>query len=75
MKETIRAFFHVDAKSRAVLAMEQAQKRGKSDLSALEIQLKSAEDLLNEISKEIDFSRRQEMLLVEANGKSLKSLP
>jgi hypothetical protein len=69
VKETIRAFFHVDAKSRAAQAMEQAQKLGKSDLSALEIQLKSAEDLLNEISKEIDFSRRQEMILVEANGK------
>jgi len=66
--EAVRAFIHVDSKSRAVQAMESARKIGKSDLSSLDIELKKAEDLLLEISKEIDFSRRQEILLRETAG-------
>lgn len=64
----VRAFIHVDSKSRAVQAMESANKLGQAELSSLDMQLKIAEDLLLEISKEIDFSRRQEILLREAGG-------
>lgn len=64
----IRAFFHVDFKSKSAEAIEIAKKNalGKHDIPQLELQLISAESLLTEISKEIDFARRQENILKEA---------
>ena len=67
----VRVFFHVDFKSRSAQAIENAKKAaavGKGDIPILELQLKAAEDLVTEISKEIDFARRQENLLREAGG-------
>ena len=70
----VRVFFHVDFKSRSAQAIENAKKAaavGKNDIPVLELQLKEAEDLVTEISKEIDFARRQENLLREAGGNYL----
>ena len=45
-----------------------SKKLGKDEIPTLESQLKAAEDTLSEISKEIDFTRRQEVLLRQAGG-------
>lgn len=46
-----------------------SKKVAKEELPALEEMLKNAEDTLGQISKEIDFSRRQEVLLLASGAK------
>jgi len=62
--------FHVEFKSRSAQAIESARKVGKEQLPSLQLQLKSAEDSLMEVSREIDFARRQEALLREAGERT-----
>lgn len=63
---TVRVDFHVDFKSKAAQAIELARKIDKNSLPSLELQLKLAEDLLTDVTKELDFARRQENILREA---------
>ena len=51
-----------------------SKKLGKDEIPTLESQLKAAEDTLSEISKEIDFTRRQEVLLRQAGGNTYISI-
>lgn len=62
---------NIDFKSRSGKQKSGGQPRQftKEDLSSLEDKLKSVEETLSDISKEIDFARRQELLLKEAGGK------
>jgi hypothetical protein len=66
--------FHVSVtiefKSRSGKQKSGSQQRefSKEDFTYLEDKLKSAEDTLSDIAKEIDFARRQELLLKEAGG-------
>jgi len=47
-----------------------SKKVAAEELPQLEVQLKLAEDALNQISNEIDFARRQESLLREAGERT-----
>lgn len=66
-KSTARVAFNVDYKNRG---SDPSKKVGKDELPTLENHLKAAEDSLNDISKEIDFARRQEVLLRQAGEKT-----
>lgn len=66
-KTPVRAFFHVDFKSSSAPgALESVRKVGKDDIPSLEQHLKAAETSLNDISREIEFARQQELSLKEA---------
>lgn len=70
-KSPIRVTFHVDFKNKATRQYADPSKKVAADeLPQLEVQLKLAEDALNEISNEIDFARRQESLLREAGERT-----
>ncbi len=59
----------VDFKSRSGRVRSDPSKAvSKDDLSSLETKLKEVEDSLADIGREIDFARRQELLLKEAGG-------
>ena len=60
MDAVYRMSFNVDYKNRGV---DPSKKIAKNDIPSLESALKAAEDSLSEIAKEIDFARRQEVLL------------
>jgi len=63
----VRAFFHIDFKSRnAPGGLESVRKVGKDDIPYLEQHLKAAETSMNDISREIEFARQQELSLKEA---------
>ena len=70
-KYPVRVFFHVDFKSRSAEMIEDIKKISKSDIPSLELQLKLAEDLLTEVTKEIDFARRQETALKVAGESTM----
>lgn len=55
-----RVSFSIDYRNRGA---DPSKKVGKDEIPSLESQLKAAEDSLSEIVKEIDFARRQEVLL------------
>jgi hypothetical protein len=62
----VRAFFHIDFKSRnAPGGLESVRKVGKDDIPYLEQHLKAAETSMNDISREIEFARQQELSLKE----------
>jgi hypothetical protein len=70
-KAPIRVTFNVDFKNKATRQYADPSKKVAADeLPQLEVQLKLAEDALNEISNEIDFARRQESLLREAGERT-----
>ena len=63
----VRAFFHIDFKSRdAPGSLESVRKVGKDDIPSLEQHLKAAETSMTDISREIEFARQQELSLKEA---------
>jgi len=63
----VRAFFHIDFKSvNAPGSLESVRKVTKGDIPSLEQHLKTAEMSMNDISKEIEFARQQELSLKEA---------
>ena len=67
----MRVTFNVDFKNKATRQYADPSKKVAADeLPQLEVQLKLAEDALNEISNEIDFARRQESLLREAGERT-----
>lgn len=57
---TFRVSFSIDYRNRGA---DPSKKVGRDEIPSLESQLKAAEDSLSEIAKEIDFARRQEVLL------------
>ena len=59
---------HLDTSLNSNRGADPSKKLGKDEIPTLESQLKAAEDTLSEISKEIDFTRRQEVLLRQAGG-------
>lgn len=61
-----RISFGIDFKTRTSRGADPSKKVGKEDMPTLENELKAAEGALQEISREIDFARRQEVLLREA---------
>jgi hypothetical protein len=63
---------NIEFKSRSGKAKsgEKSKQFSKEDLPSLEDKLKAAEEILSDIAKEIDFARRQELLLKEAGGNS-----
>ena len=62
-----RVFFFIDFKSRTSRGKldKIPNKVGKEDLPTIELHLKSAEESLHDISKEIEFAQDQELLLKE----------
>jgi hypothetical protein len=69
------SYLDVDDEYRVSFSIDYRNKRGdpskkvgKEEIPTLESALKAAEDSLSEIAKEIDFARRQEVLLREAGG-------
>lgn len=65
-KTPVRAFFHIDFKSQnAPGSLESVRKVGKNDIPSLEQHLKAAEASMNDISREIEFARQQELSLKE----------
>jgi hypothetical protein len=71
-----RVLVDIDFKSRSgQMKTSDASKRVPADyIPTLEDQLKSAEETLINIGKEIDFARRQEVMLRQAGGKISRSL-
>lgn len=70
-KTPVRVFFHVDSISRNIPGgLDSFRKVGKDDIPTLEGHLKAAEDALGEISREIEFARRQEVRLREAGERT-----
>lgn len=66
--------FGVDFKSRRSRQGEDPSKRiGKAELPSLETELLAAEESLNDISREIEFARKQEILLTQATGMMMLS--
>jgi 2-phosphoglycerate kinase len=63
--DVYRVSFNVDYRNRRG---DPSKKVGKDEIPTLESALKAAEDSLSEIAKEIDFARRQEVLLRDAGG-------
>jgi hypothetical protein len=60
----------IDYKSRSGRAKSDPSKPlNKEDIPSLEEQLKTAEEILQDLGREIDFARRQELILKEAGGK------
>ena len=63
--------FGVDLKTKRSLSGVDPSKRvGKAEIPSLETELLAAEESLNDISREIEFARKQEILLTQATGKS-----
>jgi len=74
-KTPVRVFFHVDFKSKnAPGSLEAVGKVGKEDLPTLESQLKAAEMSLSDISREIEFAKREEVLLKEAGDTTVSRI-
>lgn len=57
---------------RAHGGLDPSKKVGKEEIPTLESELLAAEESLNDISREIEFARKQEILLTEATGISSK---
>ena len=64
----MRIFFHVEYRA------DSSRKVREDELPTLEKQLIEVQDKINEISKEIDHSRKQEMTLKEAGGECTYSI-
>lgn len=65
----VSIYFGIDYKSRRSRQGEDPSKRiGKAELPSLETELLAAEESLNDISREIEFARKQEILLTQATG-------
>jgi emp24/gp25L/p24 family/GOLD len=65
----VRVYFGVDAKPKAANAKTRAdpsKRVVKEDIPTLESQLLAAEEILSDISNEIEFARKQEIVLKEA---------
>ena len=63
--------FGIDFSSkRARIGSDPSKRVGKDDIPTLESELLAAEESLNDISREIEFARKQEILLTQATGKS-----
>jgi hypothetical protein len=61
--------FGIDIKSnRARLGEDPSKRVGKDSIPSLETELLAAEESLNDISKEIEYARKQEILLTKATG-------
>ena len=61
--------FGIDIKSnRARQGVDPSKRVGKDEIPSLETELLAAEESLNDISKEIEFARKQEILLTKATG-------
>ena len=59
--------FGIDIKSnRARLGEDPSKRVGKDSIPSLETELLAAEESLNDISKEIEYARKQEILLTKA---------
>jgi hypothetical protein len=66
-KVPVKIYFGVDFKSkRARIGSDPSKKLGKDDFPSFESELLAAEESLNDISQEIEFARKQEILLTEA---------
>lgn len=64
--------FGIDFKSkRARLGSDPSKKVVKEEIPSLESELLAAEESLNDISREIEFARKQEVLLTQATGAML----
>ena len=61
--------FGIDLKTKRSLSGVDPSKRvGKAEIPSLESELLAAEESLNDISREIEFARKQEILLTQATG-------
>ena len=61
--------FGIDFKSnRARQGVDPSKRVGKDEIPSLETELLAAEESLNDISKEIEYARKQEILLTKATG-------
>ena len=64
--------FGIDFKStiKARAGLDPSKRVGRDEIPSLESELLAAEESLNDISREIEFARKQEILLTEAAGMS-----
>ena len=53
---------------RARIGLDPSKRVGKDEIPTLESELLAAEESLNDISREIEFARKQEILLTLATG-------
>jgi hypothetical protein len=60
----VRVFFHVDYKPNAT----ESRKVGKDDMSGLDKQLELMHTRIQDISREIEHARKQEIAMKEAGG-------
>ena len=74
-KSTVRALVDLDFKSRSGRGKPDPSKRlAPEDIPSLEEELSFAEETLKDIAREIEFARREELLLRDAGGTTLLSI-
>jgi hypothetical protein len=74
-KSTVRALVDLDFKSRSGRGKPDPSKRlAPEDIPSLEEELSSAEETLKDIAREIEFARREELLLRDAGGNNNNAL-